>query len=673
MSTSPDVNAPNRLARATSPYLLQHAYNPVDWFEWGPEALELAARENKPILVSIGYSSCHWCHVMERESFENADIAALMNEHLVCIKVDREERPDIDQIYMDAVQAMGLNGGWPLNVFLTPDQKPFYGGTYFPAKNWGQLILQLSKAFQQRRSEIEESANDLVKHLNNSDLSRFTGEPGPFHPGDFHTPFAILETKFDNVYGGMERAPKFVMPTVWQWLLRYHHQTRNPAALNMVLLTLRQLAAGGIYDQLGGGFSRYAVDGKWFAPHFEKMLYDNAQLLSLYSEAYRVSPDPLFRQVVYETTGWLRKEMKHPEGGYYSALDADSEGSEGKFYTWTDKELEEVLGEQAGLIKQYYQTTADGNWEHEQNILYRTNAALVSLPPDQEEALRSVKSKLLSHRDKRIHPGLDDKVVTGWNAMMIIGLTDAYKTFGDPSFLDDAILAIQFLEKRVMEGLRVYRTFKERRSPNEGFMEDYALLISAYLSLYECTFDEAWIRKAEEECAYVVGQFRDENDGFFFFSGTSAEKLVARKKEIFDNVMPSPNSVMARNLFRLGIILDREEWKQDAIEMANSLKKLILQEPTYMSNWGMLALEVTVPFYEIVITGPNAMGQRKKMASNFLPFSLMMGSTQGSTLPLVKDRTSGGKDMIHVCVEKTCRLPVDTAAEALEILSSHPS
>ncbi len=664
---------PNRLSRATSPYLLQHAYNPVDWHEWGPEPLEKAVRENKPILISIGYSSCHWCHVMEHESFENVEVAKLMNDQLVCIKVDREERPDIDQIYMDAVQAMGQNGGWPLNVFLTPDQKPFYGGTYFPTNNWTQLIIQLSKAFRERRTEIDLSADDLVKHLNASDLSRFTSDSGPFNPADFQTTFGVLESKYDSTYGGLDRAPKFVMPTIWLWLLRYHHQTQSPVALNMALTTLRQIASGGIYDHLGGGFSRYSVDNKWFAPHFEKMLYDNAQLVGLYAEAFRISPDPLFRQVVYETAGWLRREMKHPEGAFYSALDADSEGSEGKFYTWTEKELDNVLGRHADLIKQYFQTTPSGNWEHGQNILHRIGATQSTASIDQEEALQSAKDILFQHRSKRVRPALDDKIVTGWNAMMIQGYAEAYKSFGDPSFLEEALIAIRFLEERLMDGPRCYRTYKTRHSQTGGFIEDYALLISAYLSLYECTFDESWVNQAEQVCQYAISQFRDEGDGFFFFAGASAEKLVVRKKEIFDNVMPSPNSVMARNLFRLGVLLDREEWKQDAIEMATSLKKLILKEPTYMSNWGMLAMEIAYPFFEIVITGPGAMAQRKSLASTYQPFSLMMGSSQNSSLPLVKERTSSVKDTIHVCVNNTCRMPVSTVAEALEVLSSNPS
>ncbi len=660
---------PNRLAGATSPYLLQHAYNPVDWYEWGPEALGRAARENKPILVSIGYSSCHWCHVMERESFEDDDIAALMNEHLVCIKVDREERPDIDQVYMDAVQAMGLNGGWPLNVFLTPEQKPFYGGTYFPPKNWSQLIVQLSKAFQQRRTEINQSAEDLAQHLNANEVGKFTVDPGPFNPADFHSTFGILESKFDTVYGGLERAPKFVMPTLWLWLLRYHHQNHNTRALDMVLLTLRQLAAGGIYDQLGGGFSRYSVDGKWFAPHFEKMLYDNAQLLSLYAEAYRLSPEVVFKEVVTETIGWLRREMKHPEGGFYSALDADSEGVEGKFYTWTVDELDEALGEKAALIKQYYQVTPSGNWEHGRNILYRTGAPQIALSTDQQAMLKSARQHLLEQRDRRIHPGLDDKILTGWNTMLIQGLVDAYNTFGDASFLEDALGVARFLDKNLTEDLRCFRSFKDRRSNIEGFLEDYAHRISAYIALYECTFDETWARKAEAACTYTIEQFRDDTDSFFYFSPATAEPLIARKKELFDNVIPSPNSVMARNLYRLGILLDREEWKQDAIEMATSLRKLILQEPSYMSHWGMLALEISSPYFEIVISGPKALELRSELVKTYEPFCMIMGATGSATLPLVSDKRSD-KTMIHVCVEKTCRMPVATVPEALEMLSS---
>ena len=669
MSSPASSRKPNRLSRATSPYLLQHAHNPVDWFEWGSAALELARRQDKPILVSIGYSSCHWCHVMERESFENEDIAALMNEHLVCIKVDREERPDIDQVYMEAVQAMGLNGGWPLNVFLTPEQKPFYGGTYFNPKHWSQLIVQLAKSYHERRQEIDQSAEDLTKHLSQSDIARFTKEPGPFHPDEFHQSFSILENRYDGVYGGLDRAPKFVMPSIWMWLLRYHKVTGSPRALEMVLTTLRKLGDGGIYDQLGGGFARYSVDGKWFAPHFEKMLYDNAQLLSLYAEAYRVSPEPRFKEIIEETTAWLNREMKHPDGGYYSALDADSEGEEGRFYTWTEDDLDKELGESAALIKRYYQTSPSGNWEHGRNILHRIDAPAMERTDDLEVA----RKKLLTSRAKRSRPGLDDKVLTGWNAMLITGFIDCYKTFGDRQYLNAALGISDFIESNLLEGTRCFRAYRGKRSATEGFLEDYAHLIASWIGLYEATFEETWIEKAEAAAQYVMEQFSDDSDGYFFISGSAGEKLIARKKDLFDNVIPSPNAVMARNLFRLGILLDREEWKQAGIEMATNLRQLILQEPNYMSYWGLLAMETTFPFYEVVVTGPDTEQRRRAMASTFQPFAQFMGSSTASRLPLVRDKVDQHKTQIHVCVEKTCRLPVATAEEALQQLSSLPS
>ncbi len=423
----------NHLSHASSPYLQQHADNPVDWHEWGSEALQKAVAQDKPILVSIGYSACHWCHVMERECFENQDIANLMNQYFVCIKVDREERPDIDNIYMEAVQTMQQSGGWPLNVFLTPDQKPFFGGTYFPPNNWAQLLLQINKAFRAKRNEINASAEDLRNHLQTNDVQRFAKSNGAeLKQASLDKMFDTLSASFDKNWGGIDKEPKFVMPSVWHFLLRYYFITKSQDALQMVKYTLRQICLGGIYDQLGGGFSRYSVDGEWFAPHFEKMLYDNAQLLSLYSETYSITKDDIYKKVVYETAQWLKNEMTHPDGGFYSALDADSEGVEGKFYTWTEEEIKSILGAQSELITNYYHTTAEGNWEHGQNILNLGHASQFVRAPDGLEAL---KKKLMDVRNKRIRPGLDDKILTGWNAMTVQGLIDAYRAFGDESLL----------------------------------------------------------------------------------------------------------------------------------------------------------------------------------------------------------------------------------------------
>jgi len=661
----------NRLAKSTSPYLLQHAHNPVDWYEWGKDALKKAIAEDKPILVSIGYSSCHWCHVMERESFENKDIADLMNEYFVCIKVDREERPDIDHIYMEAVQAMRQSGGWPLNVFLTPDQKPFFGGTYFPPKNWAQLLLQIHKTFQQKRAEIDESAEDLRNHLQTTDLNRFA-KANEFvsTKESLERMFSILETRFDKTWGGIEKAPKFVMPSIWHFLLRYYSSTKNQDALHMVTHTLKHLAYGGIYDQLAGGFSRYSVDAEWFAPHFEKMLYDNAQLLSLYSEAYTVTKDELFKKVVYETTGWLKNEMTHPGGGFYSALDADSEGVEGKFYTWTDVEIREALGNHADLITKYYHTTVEGNWEHGRNILKRGHESELQVAP---ENLEELKKKLLAVRSKRIRPGLDDKILTGWNAMTIQGLTDAYKAFGDEQFLLLALDNISFMETFLMEDGKVYRAFKSKHSETEAFLEDYAYLIQAYTSVYQVTFNENWLHKAENWCNYVLEHFYDKEEGFFHFSSLSAEQLIAKKKEIFDNVIPASNSVMAHNLHTLGHLLDKKEWKDQAVKMTSLLAGLIESEPGYMSNWGILLSEIIHGMSEVVISGEDALTIRHELHQHFLPFTITLGTRDKSELALLDGRDAKpDQTLIYVCQNKTCKLPVTNSSDALNQLSFSP-
>ncbi len=670
-------NITNRLARATSPYLLQHAHNPVDWFEWGKEALTKAKNEDKPILVSIGYSSCHWCHVMERESFENEEIARIMNENFVCIKVDREERPDIDHIYMEAVQAMQQHGGWPLNVFLTPEQKPFYGGTYFPPNNWSQLLLQVSKAFKFKRDGINQSSEELRQHLQTNDLKRFAREPGmeKFKTESLDKMFEILTTRFDSTWGGIEKAPKFVMPSIWLFLLRYFSVTKRQEALDMVRLTLEKISMGGIYDQLGGGFSRYSVDGEWFAPHFEKMLYDNAQLLSLYAEAYSISKNNDFKRIIYETVRWLEREMTHPDGGFYSALDADSEGEEGKFYTWTWTELMTSV-EKHDVTPEYFNATKNGNWEHGRNILIRTgnDSALMNdfniNAHDLEVLVNEGKKKLLAARSQRIRPSLDDKILLGWNAMMIQGLTDAYKFTGDSMFLQRALKCISFLESHMMDGEKVYRAFKNKRSGTEGFLEDYAFLIQAYISLYESTFKETWLEKARHWCEYVIIHFYDESDGFFQFSSNGAEQLIASKKEIFDNVIPSSNAVMARNLYQLGIMLGRDDWKQMGTDMVSRIASLIESEPGYLCHWGIAFSEITHGLSEIVVVGKEAQQRKNELNQHYLPFARILGTESSSTLPLFEGREARDeKTMIYVCFNKTCELPVNKTDEALDQLS----
>ncbi|MFM8914145.1 MAG: thioredoxin domain-containing protein [Flammeovirgaceae bacterium] len=652
----------NRLIHSTSPYLLQHAHNPVDWYEWGNEALTKATAEDKPILLSIGYSSCHWCHVMAHQSFENEDIAHIMNEHFVCIKLDREERPDIDHIYMEAVQAMGQNGGWPLNVFLTPHQKPFFGGTYFPPKNWAQLLIQISKAFKDKREDIEKSANELGSHLNVSELQRFQQAQGTIESSMAERIFAELEKRFDFTWGGIDKAPKFIMPSTWLLLMRYIEMKKSTKATDMLHLTLKRIAQGGIYDQLSGGFARYSVDGEWFAPHFEKMLYDNGQLLSLYAEAYQLTQDAEYKTIVYQTVDWLTREMMHPSGAFYSALDADSEGEEGKFYTWTWEELQQALGDDLDTAAEFYQIEETGNWEHGKNILIRSGASFVDAT--MADRIHAINQKLFHYRARKPRPGLDDKILLSWNAITICGLTDCYRAFGDETFLTLAKKALLFIEQEMMEGGTLHRSYKNKRSNTTGFLDDYAFLIQAYTQLFQVTFDEHMLHQAEKLTNKTIVEFFDTSEGFFHYTAQSAESLIARKKEIFDNVIPSSNSIMARNLYHLGTMLVNDEWKSMAQQMVNKLSHLIESEPVYMSHWGVLTLEMMNELAEVIIVGDKAVQLRQELHRHYIPFSITVGATGASNLELLKGRAVD-TNTIFVCRNQTCQLPVHTVQEAL--------
>lgn len=669
----------NRLIHSTSPYLLQHAYNPVDWHEWKPEALAKAKQEDKPILVSIGYSSCHWCHVMEKESFENEDVAAIMNEYFVCIKVDREERPDIDAVYMDAVQALGIRGGWPLNVFLTPDQKPFFGGTYFSTVTWVQVLQNIHKAFQANRKQIESSAEELRIHLLRADLSQLNSQKFSKEElqDQLHQTYATLSASFDSVWGGLEKAPKFVMPSIWHWMLRYHYLSQNNEALKHTIFTLKKIAHGGIYDAVGGGFARYSVDREWFAPHFEKMLYDNAQLISLYAEAYSITQDQEFKTVVNETFIWLNREMSHPEGGFYSALDADSEGVEGKYYIWTKSELLELLKEDAELFCTYYHVTTDGNWEHGQNILTRRIADENFLPTykltaeEWQQTLTSCKRTLLHERNKRIAPGLDDKIITSWNAMMICGLTDAYRYLNDEKFLKRAISAWNFLHANLRNKEKLHRSHKGAPSTIYGFLDDYAYVIQAALKLYQVTFDEQYLNQAQMDIEFTLTEFQDEKSPLLYFTGISHDALITRKKETFDNVIPASNAIMAQNLWQAGILLDNDDWKLKAQNMVEAVQNIINQEPNYMSHWAIVQAEVYQGLAEFAIVGNRAEMIRKNFQQTFHPYALTLGTETTSSLPLLKEKnTAIEQTTIFVCHNKVCRLPVHTLTEAINQLKN---
>ncbi|UII24345.1 thioredoxin domain-containing protein [Fulvivirga ligni] len=667
----------NHLIHSTSPYLLQHAYNPVEWYPWGEEALNKAKAEDKPILVSIGYSSCHWCHVMEKESFENDSIAEIMNKHFICIKVDREERPDVDQIYMDAVQAMGQNGGWPLNVFLTSDQQPFYGGTYFPPNGWAQVLTQIAQVYETKREEVEASAKELTDAIATSEIIKFRlkSDGTDLNREALDSMFQNFSQRFDTEKGGFNRAPKFPMPANWLFLLRYYHITNNQPALRQLELTLDEIAKGGIYDQVGGGFARYSVDADWLVPHFEKMLYDNGQLVSLFSEAYLVTKKPLYKHVVYQTIDWLEREMTNAEGGFYSALDADSEGEEGKFYVWTDEELNQILHDDADLIKAYYNVNKPGNWEEGKNILHKALsddefASKYSLSSEKlNEKIYKANQLLLEERAKRVRPGLDDKALTCWNALMLKGLVDAYNTFGEDKFLQLAIKNASFIKNEMMQDGKLFRSFKEGKTSIDGYLEDYAFTIDAFSALYQATFDEAWLESALELTEYTLVHFYDKEEELFFFSDNSSEKLIARKKEIFDNVIPASNSQMAINLHMIGTLYDNEEYKSKSSHMLAKVKTLLTTETAYLSNWGNLYTYLLNPTAEIAIVGNEALAFRNEFVKRYVPNKILMGTTSSSDLPLLEEKTAAGsKTTIYVCYNKTCKLPVHEVEKAYEQL-----
>lgn len=551
----------NWLAKAKSPYLLQHADNPVHWHEWGAEALKKAREENKPLLISIGYAACHWCHVMEHESFMDSTVAKIMNEHYVSIKIDREERPDIDQIYMDAAHLLTGRGGWPLNAFALPDGRPFYAGTYFPKDAWKEILLQIAEAYSSQNDKIIAQAERLTRGIKGHDALDFRKDPtAVFTKADYKGIYSNWKSMIDFRKGGFRRAPKFPLPVGWEFLLQYHYLTGESEALEAVTLTLDEMAKGGIYDQLGGGFARYATDENWVVPHFEKMLYDNGQLISLYAHAYQVTKNEVYAEVIRETLKFIARDMTDSKGGFYSSLNADSEGEEGKYYVWTQQEIDEVLDNKtAQLFSEYYQVKSEGNWEEGRNILYREEsmeefALKRDMEPDQwDQILIKAKRELLHERSKRVRPSTDDKILTSWNALMMRGYIEAYLALGEEDYLAAALKNARFLEENmVRENGRLWRNYKDGEAGIEAFLDDYALLANAYIRLYQATFDIHWLDLSRIITDYMIAHFQDEKSSMFFYTSNQSEALFTRKMEITDNVMPSSNAVMANNLYQLG-------------------------------------------------------------------------------------------------------------------------
>lgn len=668
----------NRLAKETSPYLLQHAHNPVDWYAWGEEALQKAKNENKPILVSIGYSACHWCHVMERESFEKEAIAEVMNEFFVCIKVDREERPDVDAVYMDALQAMGTRGGWPLNVFLLPDTKPFYGVTYLPPQNWVQLLKSVNNAFVNHYDQLANSAEGFVENMVLPESSKYglVTSDVAFSVDMLDLMFEKLKQNFDLQKGGMDRAPKFPMPSIYKFLLRYFDITQNPEALAQIELSLNRIALGGIYDHAGGGWARYSVDDEWFIPHFEKMLYDNAQLLTIFSEGYALTKNELYADRINKTIQWLSDEMAHPEGGFYSALDADSEGIEGRFYIWKKFELESVLGEDFSWFAKLYNISAHGNWEDGYNHLHLTNyvtetaKAAGIYTDDFEEKYEKTLDKILKARASRIRPGLDDKILASWNGLLITGLASAYRATGKEEVGEMAVKAGNFILTQMTREGKLWHSYKNGRASITAFLEDYAAVTEAYIALYQITFDEKWLTEAAALCDYTLTNFLDVSEGFFYFTDSTGEQLIARKKELFDNVIPASNSIMAQNLYLLGKILDNQDYLDLSDKMLGKMAKILATDVQWVTNWGALYCQRVTPTVEVAMVGDDVDRFRKDFDRFFVPNKVVVGTSTASKIPLLENRTTiDGKTAIYICYDKTCQLPVTSVADALEQIS----
>jgi uncharacterized protein YyaL (SSP411 family) len=664
---SDTIGFENLLIHSNSPYLLQHAHNPVNWEPWSESAFRKAADEEKLVIVSIGYSSCHWCHVMEKECFEDIQVASLMNKYYVCIKVDREERPDIDQYYIDAANLMHGRVGWPLNAFALPDKRAVYAGTYFPKNQWLGILHELAAGYKKDKQKYISYADKLTEGMITMNALP-TVEPKPdFEMSDLDKCYQAFEQQFDHVHGGRGKAPKFPMPDNNLFLLQYSYLVHNKEAQEHVFLTLDKMANGGIYDQVGGGFARYSVDAQWKVPHFEKMLYDNAQLISLYSEAWKLSPSPLYKQVVFDSFDFLQRELTSPGGAYYSALDADSEGEEGKFYVWTEKEIDRIFPENAALIKSYFGIGKEGKWEYETNILLRATdveelAEKFKMPTkDVEDVINKAKIKLLEERAKRIRPSLDNKVLLSWNALIIKGFCDAYNAFGEEKFLKSAEKCLRFIGEEMKDGLDLLHSWREGEASIPAFLDDYALYIQCLISYYQASFIEMALQEALWFTEKVILEFSDESKLMFYFTSKSNNELNLRKIETQDNVIASPNAIMATNLYYLGNFYGRTEWIERAKKMMATVLDRTVEFAPFYSKWAMLLCNLAGEFFEVAISGEKTEEFRKEIAAHYLPDFLLAGTPNGSTeIPMLEHKYQKDNNLIYLCRQFTCQRPVNS-------------
>jgi uncharacterized protein YyaL (SSP411 family) len=683
------LNFTNRLVHESSPYLLQHAHQPVDWFPWGEEAIEKSRKEDMPILLSVGYAACHWCHVQSAESFENEAIAQLMNENFVCIKVDREERPDIDSIYMNAVQMLTGHGGWPMTVFLTPDLKPFYGGTYYPPVDrqgmpgFPRVLLAMAEAYKTKRDEVTSSAESITAELQKT--NRFQPTNDPLTSEVFDQAYTALYAGFDKTYGGFGRAPKFPPSMALMFLLRYYQRTNTPEALHMVEVTLHRMANGGMYDHLGGGFARYSVDNYWLVPHFEKMLYDNALLARVYLQAYQATKRPLYRRVAEEILEYAMRDLTDRAGGFYSSEDADSEGEEGKFYVWTKAEVLEILGtEEGNLFCEFYDITDIGNFEHGKSIINTPHnlenfAERKDLAPDElAKRLTSGRKKLFYAREERVRPGLDNKVLTAWNGLMLTAFAEAANILGRDDYRAVARRNADFILESLQQGGRLLRTYKDGKSKLNGYAEDYAYVIEGLLASYEATFDLKYFNEARRLADTLIEQFWDETEEGFFFTSTDHEELITRTKDYFDNAIPSGNSVAALALQKLSLLTADARYQTHALAILRVARQFMSRYPNAF-GYMLCALD----FYlsepkEIAITGTKDSHEVRlfieEIYKHFIPNKVLAAAEPDDlsaveAIKLLADKQAiENQPTVYVCRNYTCLAPVTTPQGLAEAL-----
>lgn len=670
----------NDLINETSPYLLQHAYNPVNWKAWNKASLKEAKEQNKLIVVSIGYSSCHWCHVMEEESFENDSIAKTMNDNFINIKVDREERPDIDKVYMSAVQLMTGKGGWPLNCITLPDGRPVFGGTYFTKEQWSKILIDISKLYKENPDKVEEYAQQVTEGIKTSELITINKEEAVFNNEEIITAINLSKEQLDLIHGGLKGAPKFPMPNTLDYLIRYQYHFNDPEILDYIKQSLTKMAYGGIYDQIAGGFSRYSVDDRWHIPHFEKMLYDNAQLVSVYSKAYLQDKNELYETIVKETLTFINDELSADNGAYYSSLDADSKNEnkeleEGVFYSWTKEELKTLIKDYE-LFADYYNINPSGFWEKDLYVLIRnqSNTEFAKkhnlTKKELKEKIKSWKTMLLATRNKRNKPNLDDKILTSWNALMLQGYVDAYKAFGNQIYLKNAVRIGEFiLNNQLREDGGLNRNFKNGKSTINGYAEDYATVIQAFISLHEISLDEKWLILSKTIMEYTITHFYDPESGLFFYTSNKDPNLIARKIEINDGVISSSNSIIGNSLFKLGHYFYDKKMTKLSEQMLNTLKKGIIKTPFAYTNWLHVMTNFTKPYYEVAVVGKNANTVAKKLYSNYLPNILISASDKESEIPLLEYKYLEDKTLIYVCVNGTCKLPLADVTNAIKSIS----